>query len=99
MPGYLAIPPYTATGVPMTPTGDISATNVQSAMTEIASEKATLASPTFTGTVVLPSTTSIGTVSNTELGYIDGVTSAVQTQINTVSNNLTSIEALAMLGL
>lgn len=40
------------------------------------------ASPTFTGTVVLPSTTSIGTVSNTELGYVDGVTSAIQTQLN-----------------
>ena len=92
MPGYLIVPPYTATGVPMTPTGDISATDVQSAMAEIASEKATLASPTFTGTVVLPSTTSIGNVSNTELGYIDGVTSSVQNQI-------TSIEALAMLGL
>ena len=40
-------------------------------------------SPTFTGTVVLPSTTTIGNVSSTELGYVDGVTSAIQTQINT----------------
>jgi hypothetical protein len=45
--------------------------------------KATLASPTFTGTVVLPSTTSIGTTSSTEIGYVDGVTSAIQTQIDT----------------
>jgi microcystin-dependent protein len=44
---------------------------------------APLASPTFTGTVVLPSTTSIGSVSSTEIGYLDGVTSAVQTQLNT----------------
>ena len=44
--------------------------------------KAPLAGPTFTGTVVLPSTTSIGTVSSTEIGYIDGVTSAVQTQLD-----------------
>lgn len=36
---------------------------------------------TVTGTVVLPSTTSIGTVSSTEIGYLDGVTSAVQTQL------------------
>jgi len=43
--------------------------------------KAPLASPTFTGTVVLPATTSIGLVSNTELGYLDGVTSAIQTQL------------------
>lgn len=39
-------------------------------------------SPTFTGTVNLPSTTSIGTVSSTEIGYVDGVTSAIQTQLN-----------------
>jgi hypothetical protein len=45
--------------------------------------KAPLASPTFTGTVVLPSTTSIGNVSATELGYVDGVTSAIQTQLDT----------------
>ena len=44
--------------------------------------KAPSADPTFTGTVTLPSTTSIGTVSNTEIGYLDGVTSAVQTQLN-----------------
>jgi hypothetical protein len=40
------------------------------------------ASPTFTGTVTLPSATSIGTVSATEIGYLDGVTSAIQTQLN-----------------
>jgi len=40
------------------------------------------ASPTFTGTVTLPSTTSIGTVSATEIGYLDGVTSAIQAQLN-----------------
>jgi hypothetical protein len=44
--------------------------------------KAPLAAPTFTGTVVLPSTTSIGDVSSTELGYVNGVTSAIQTQID-----------------
>ena len=44
--------------------------------------KANLAGPTFTGTVVLPSTTSIGNVSSTEIGYVDGVTSAIQTQID-----------------
>jgi microcystin-dependent protein len=44
--------------------------------------KAPLASPTFTGTVVLPSTTSVGNVTATELGYLDGVTSSIQTQID-----------------
>lgn len=44
--------------------------------------KAPTASPTFTGTVVLPSTTSIGTTTGTELGYVHGVTSAIQTQLD-----------------
>ena len=44
--------------------------------------KAALAGPTFTGTVVLPSTTSIGNVTSTEIGYVDGVTSAIQTQLD-----------------
>lgn len=39
-------------------------------------------SPTLTGNVTLPSTTSIGTISSTELGYVDGVTSSLQTQLN-----------------
>lgn len=41
-----------------------------------------LTSPTITGTATLPATTSIGNVSSTEIGYLDGVTSAVQTQID-----------------
>lgn len=44
--------------------------------------KATLANSTFTGTIVLPETTSIGNVTSTEIGYLDGVTSAIQTQID-----------------
>jgi len=43
---------------------------------------APLASPTFTGTVVLPNTTSIGGVSAAEIVYLDGVTSNVQTQLD-----------------
>ena len=50
---------------------------------DLITNKASLAGPTFTGSVVLPSTTSIGNVSSTEIGYIDGVTSAIQTQIDT----------------
>ncbi len=37
---------------------------------------------TPSGTVTLPATTSIGTVSATEILYLDGVTSAIQTQLN-----------------
>jgi len=51
-------------------------------LTDDLAAKAPLAGPTFTGTVVLPSTTSIGNVSATEIGYVDGVTSAIQTQLN-----------------
>ena len=47
------------------------------------------ASPTFTGTVVLPNTTSIGSVSSTEIGYLDNVTSAIQTQLdNKIAKNV-----------
>ena len=42
-----------------------------------------ISSPTVTGTATLPSTTSIGNVSSTEISYVDGVTSPIQTQINT----------------
>jgi hypothetical protein len=52
--------------------------------------KANSASPTFTGTVVLPSTTSIGTITNTELSYVDGVTSSIQTQLNNKQATLTN---------
>lgn len=45
-------------------------------------EKAPINNPSFTGTVSLPSATSIGNVSSTEIGYVDGVTSSIQTQIN-----------------
>jgi hypothetical protein len=55
---------------------------VTSAIQTQLNTKAPSAAPTFTGTVVLPSTTSIGNVSSTELGYVDGVTSAIQTQLN-----------------
>ena len=59
--------------------------------------KATLAAPTFTGTVVLPSTTSIGDVSSTEIGYVNGVTSGIQTQLDaksgTAHNHLLAVGA------
>lgn len=55
--------------------------------------KSDVASPTFTGTVTLPSTTSIGTVSSTEIGYLDGVTSSVQTQITAAGTALSTHEA------
>jgi hypothetical protein len=58
-------------------------TTLNTALDALDTEKAPKASPTFTGTVVLPATTSVGNVSAAELAYVDGVTSAIQTQINT----------------
>lgn len=43
---------------------------------------APLAAPAFTGNVSLPSTTTIGNVNSTEISYLDGVTSPVQTQLD-----------------
>ena len=44
--------------------------------------KAPAANPTFTGTVSLPSGTSIGDLSSTEIGYLEGVSSGIQGQID-----------------
>ena len=54
---------------------------------------APLASPTFTGTVVLPGSTSIGGISSTELSYLDNVSSNIQVQLSDkqpLNANLTS---------
>jgi hypothetical protein len=37
--------------------------------------------------------TAFSTVSATELGYVDGVTSAIQTQINTVTTTVNNVDA------
>jgi len=66
-------------GVTSTVQGQIDA---KLATATAASTYAPLASPTLTGTVTLPESTSIGNVSNLEIGYLDGVTSAVQGQID-----------------
>jgi hypothetical protein len=55
--------------------------------------RATSADPTFTGTVILPSTTSIGTLTSTELGYLDGITSSVQTQLDAKADTSAIAEA------
>jgi hypothetical protein len=55
---------------------------IQTQLTNLDTAKANLAGPTFTGTVVLPTTTSVGDVSSDEISYLNGVTSAIQTQID-----------------
>jgi hypothetical protein len=52
------------------------------AVANIGYTPANTASPTFTGNVVLPSTTSVGAVTGTEISYLAGVSSMVQTQLN-----------------
>ena len=44
--------------------------------------KSPLENPTFTGAVVLPTTTSVGDVSSEEIGHLEGVTSSIQDQID-----------------
>lgn len=56
-----------------------------SVATDIATAIAPLApkaNPTFSGTVSLPSTTSIGDVSDAEIAHLDGVTSGIQGQLD-----------------
>ena len=45
-------------------------------------DKANIDGPTLTGIVTLPSSTSIGDVTSTEIGYLEGVTSAIQDQLD-----------------
>ena len=73
--------------------GNIAQTKISTLVPDLAA-KAPSDSPTFTGTVVLPSTTSIGTVTATEIGYVDGVTSSIQTQINSATSATSSHAAL-----
>ena len=79
-----------ASGATISPTELSYLDGVTSAIQTQINTKAPSAGPTFTGTVVLPSTTSIGTVSDTEIGYLDGVTSAIQTQISSKQATLVS---------
>ncbi len=64
-------------------------TNVQSALSKIVGTSALTADrAVITGTGGVLSTS---TVTNTELGYLSGVTSNIQTQINTLNNNLEQV--------
>jgi hypothetical protein len=60
-------------------------------------DKAATSNPTFDGTVVLPTTTSIGDVSSTEIGYLNGVTSGIQGQLDTKLASATASSTYAPL--
>jgi plastocyanin len=81
----LSSPALTGTPTSTTAAVDTDTTQIATTAYVVAQGYAKKASPTFTGTVVLPSTTSIGNITSAELGYIDGLTSSAQTQINTKS--------------
>ena len=56
--------------------------NYASTITNALAAKASVTSPSFSGTVSLPPTTSIGSVTGTAISYLDGATSSIQAQIN-----------------
>ena len=70
---------------------------VTSAIQTQLNAKAPSLSPTFTGTVVLPSTTSIGDVDATEIGYLNGVSSSIQTQLDAKLASATASSTYAAL--
>jgi hypothetical protein len=64
--------------------------------------KASKDNTVLSGNVTLPATTTIGDVSSTELGYVNGVTSAIQTQLDgkqPLDSDLTAIAGLSANGL
>jgi len=71
-------------------------------VTELQTGKADLASPTFTGTVTIPTPFTLGAVSvlptGTELNFVDGVTSAIQTQIDGKQASDATLTSIAGLG-
>lgn len=74
----------------------------QSAITSLTSDlalKANLASPTFTGTVTIPSPFTLGstsiTASGTEINFLVGVTSSIQTQFSNKQPLNTTLTSLA----
>jgi hypothetical protein len=77
---------------------------VGAAVTNIGFTPAPSASPTFSGTstfsgtVVLPATTTIGLVTQAEHQYLDGVTSPIQTQLDTKASTGKAIAMAIVFG-
>jgi hypothetical protein len=82
----------TITNAKISATAEIDQSKV-AGLTQALDAKAPIDSPTLTGAVVLPATTTIGLVDSTEIGYLNGVTSSVQTQITAAATALSSHEA------
>lgn len=86
MSSYIPITDFAAKDLlPISPEKVAKGSDLQAELNAIAeaiASKADTLNPTFTGTVTLPASTSIGPVSAVEIGYLDGVTSAIQAQLN-----------------
>ncbi|HTJ77939.1 MAG TPA: hypothetical protein VL357_03010 [Rariglobus sp.] len=82
-------------GAKTAPSGTVVGSSDSQTLTNKTLTSPTLTSPTVTGTAVLPSTTSIGTTTATELGYVHNVTSAIQTQL-TANASASSTNATAI---
>ena len=53
--------------------------------------KSRISEATLTGNTVLPATTSIGAVDATEISHLNGVTHPIQTQINAINAQITTV--------
>jgi hypothetical protein len=84
-------PSYAAIASP-TFTGTVNVSDLTSSTT------ITTLNLTATGSVSLPANTSIGNISNTEISYLDGVTSSIQTQINTKASTGKAIAMAIVFG-
>jgi len=82
---------YTATQVTNTPAGGIAATTVQAAITELDTEKANLASPTFTGVPAAP--TAAGGTNSTQIATTSFVTTAGNLKADLASPTFTGVPA------
>jgi hypothetical protein len=96
---------YGASLISNVPAGNISATTVQAAINELDAEKqatvagaaSTIVSSNLTANRAVISDASgkvaVSSVTNTELGYLSGATSSVQTQINALSSGKQNADA------
>jgi len=82
---------YTATQITNTPAGGIAAITVQAAITELDTEKANLASPTFTGVPAAP--TAAGGTNSTQIATTSFVTTAGNLKADLASPTFTGVPA------
>ena len=84
----------TAATVSSVPAGSISATNVQAAINELDTEKASLASPTFTGTPSLPT----GSIAVTQAPANNSTALATTAYVDNAASTVVTAASTAILG-